>query len=436
MFLGLLNDKSNHRTLIIGFTLLLRLAGAVSSILVIQVLNHQLGLQVAGKLLYLIAAIQLISVVGRLGTDVAIVRVIAKNNESSLAQSVIATGLLVFLLPLLLLLAALLFGVVWWALSLSVLVSLKDGLLLTILVCSHYFLVQLHTGLRHPILASILTTLIPSMIFLLGLRMTDTSSYIAAANLYMFSFLFSVAASSLSLLVRGIKFRPRRCKRLWRTNLDSFKEVVSSAKKMSLVTFCRQSILWGGQLTLGFAGNEEGVTILAFCQRVANAVGGILTTVNAYAAPHIASLWWSGAIAELKTEVASNLRFLSVLGGGALTALFIVFSFDSAYSIFSMPVSSKFVMLTLLFAQAFNLVSGSVGNLLSMSSNEHVILITHGIALTLGATLIAVVGVNNLDAFGVSIIYASISAVVAALGSFGVRSRLGFFPAALLLQKN
>jgi O-antigen/teichoic acid export membrane protein len=202
-------------------------------------------------------------------------------------------------------------------------------------------------------------------------------------------------------------------------NKVAWRTLFTSSLPLWVVVLMGQLVLWMGQLTAGIWASEEQIAQLAIAQRVAMLTSFILVAVNMVVAPRFAQ----------KHKELQNLAVLSVklitLIAFPLLLIMLIFP-DYILSFFGQGFAGGAIYLQILaIGQFINVITGSVGYLLSMSGHEkdlrNTTLVSGVLVLVLCVVLVPLIG-----ALGGAIATAIAVATQNLLAVFWVKKRLGF----------
>lgn len=204
----------------------------------------------------------------------------------------------------------------------------------------------------------------------------------------------------------------------------SWGELFQSCLPLWIVVIMQQTVQWSGQFIAGVWVEPEQIAQLAVAQRTAMLVTFILMAVNLVVAPRFADLYKQGKHKELESLALVSVK-LMVLFALPIVLMMLVFS-EFLMGLFGDGFQGGSHLLQILaIGQFINVVTGSVGYLLTMSGHEkdmrNTSLISGPIALALGFSLIPVFG-----ATGAAVTTAIAIATQNLIAVWWVRRRLGF----------
>ncbi len=201
-------------------------------------------------------------------------------------------------------------------------------------------------------------------------------------------------------------------------------ELWASCLPLWVTTMMSVLALWSSQFIAGVWVSAEEVAQLAVAQRTANLVSFILVAVNLVVAPRFAALYKQGKHEELRRLALRSVRLMSLVGGPVVLFLCLfpawVMSFFGPEYRAAAPL-----MVILALGQFVNVITGSVGFLLTMSGHErdmrNVVLFSGPFAVLAALVLTPWYGVTG------AALATALAVSVQNLGAVWlVRKRLGF----------
>ena len=203
----------------------------------------------------------------------------------------------------------------------------------------------------------------------------------------------------------------------------SNKSILRTSIPLWIFVVVSQLIQFYSQLILGIYGSISDVAILAVSQRISLLVSLMLLAINYVVSPILARLYDEGNIEEIKKLCVYTVRILLAVGLPVISAIIIFPS--EILSLFGKEYTSgAIVLIILVFGQLINVMTGSVGFLLSMTKYENVLrnqtMLTALVVLPLGVYLISSFGL-----FGAAITTSISIALHNLLLAFSVHSKLG-----------
>jgi len=182
----------------------------------------------------------------------------------------------------------------------------------------------------------------------------------------------------------------------WRKTVDSFKthfagfdrsELLASSIPLLGVVLMNIVITWSPMLFLGVWESSENIGVYSAASRTAVLTSFVLVAVNSIAAPKFAALYQQGDIQALGVVARSSAKIMIVLATPVLL-LFLLFP-EWILSLFGEEFKQGAVVLMILSAGQFiNVATGSVGYLLMMSGQERLMRNNLLFSATVGVLLI------------------------------------------------
>ena len=204
----------------------------------------------------------------------------------------------------------------------------------------------------------------------------------------------------------------------------SFRSMLASAWPLWIVLLMTQLIQWTGQFVGGAYLPPEEIAQLAVAQRTAMLVSFILMAVNMVVAPRFASLHAAGEMEGLRNMALTAVRLMA-LGATPVVAVMLVFP-GFLMSLFGEGFSGGTLLLQVLAVGQFvNVLTGSVGYLLSMSGHERDLRNTLMIVAPL-SVVVTFILVPLYGALGAAVSTALAVGAQNLLAVYWVKRRLGF----------
>lgn len=406
-----------------GLSFSVKIVSAIITFMMHIKLARVLGPKEAGLFFLGLTIVTLISSFGQLGLKNSLVRFVARDSEvgnwelvrAVFRKSIFWSGL--FCLFILLI----------FQLNVSWLVdrySNQAGFEQVIMVISYSIpLVALYTlcahslqGLKEVVKAMITLNLVVPLTLLSALIFFPV--YRAADMAYVY-----IAASAIALLIGSLWW-------FWsiplthKTAKFSSKLLLNSSLPLWCVMVLNQLINWSSQLIIGYSGSSEDVALFTVAQRTAMLAGFVLIAVNSIAAPKFAVKYSQGDMVGLRKVAIWSVRLMLLIALPIL--LFMLFFPEWLMGLFGEDYRIAAKVLTILaLGQFVNIVSGSVGFLLTMTGHERelysTVFISAVLAIGLSIWLVPTYGI-----LGGAIATAVALAVQNLLGVFKVRRLLGF----------
>jgi len=204
----------------------------------------------------------------------------------------------------------------------------------------------------------------------------------------------------------------------------STKEMLASAWPLWIVLVMSQLIQWTGQFVGGAYLPPDEIAQLAVAQRTAMLVSFILMAVNMVVAPRFAALHAAGDLDGVRNMALTAVR-LMVLGATPVVAVMLIFP-EFLMGLFGEGFAGGSHLLQVLAVGQFvNVVTGSVGYLLTMSGHEkdlrNTLLIVAPVSVAITFILVPLYG-----AVGAALSTALAVGAQNLLAVYWVKRRLGF----------
>lgn len=178
----------------------------------------------------------------------------------------------------------------------------------------------------------------------------------------------------------------------------SYSTILSVSVPMLFTSMLTFVMAWTDTIMIGIFLNEEEVGIYSIALRISYIISFILFAINSITAPKIASEFSKKNFREFKKLS----QFTSKMGiiYGVLTFIFIIFLGKDLLKIFGTDFEIGFMALILLsFGQLFNTSVGSIGYILAMVGEQHImsfiIFIAFFLNIILNLYLIPLYGING-----------------------------------------
>lgn len=214
----------------------------------------------------------------------------------------------------------------------------------------------------------------------------------------------------------------------------SLRSMLASAWPLWIVLVMAQLIQWSGQFVGGAYLPPDEIAQLAVAQRTAMLVSFILIAVNMVVAPRFAALYAAGNMGGLRDMALTAVRLMA-LGATPVVAVMLIFP-GFLMGLFGEGFSGGTLLLQVLaLGQFINVLTGSVGYLLSMSGHErdlrNTLLIVAPISVAVTFILVPLYG-----AFGAALSTALAVGAQNLLAVYWVKRRLGFNTLAVWRSKS
>ncbi len=216
----------------------------------------------------------------------------------------------------------------------------------------------------------------------------------------------------------------------WRKDIPSAKGnfdaslLWKSSSSLWIVAIMQQMVTWSGQFIAGIFNTPQELAHLAVARNTSMLITFILQAVGFVSAPRFASMYNENKMDELKRYVKNTTRLMTLVSLPLI--LFIWFFPEFIMSMFGKGFTGGIWFLRVLaLGQFINVITGSVGYLLTMSGHEkdmrNITIINGVMAIVLALVLNPVLGALG-SALSTAIAVASTNLMAVGL----VKKRLGF----------
>lgn len=397
-----------------------RALGAFSTIFLSIYLGRKLGAAESGLFFLTFTIITVLASVARLGLDNTVLRF----TGSSDSNSDIKTDVLYKSFTLTIITSTLLFiSVFLFSSQIANYIFYKNELapLLTtmsasIISISLFTLVSMSLqGDRKIISAVIFLNISTNFLLIIFMSLFEITSPVNTARVFVISSFVTLICSSLWW---------HRKTHSPNGSLIPWQILFSSCLPLFVVVIMTQMIQFSGQLIGGAWLTSTEIAQLSVAQRTAMLTSFILMAVNLVVAPNFALLYKNNELKKLQTLAVKSVRIMVTISAPILVLM--LFMPTKIMAIFGEGFAEGAIFLQILaIGQFINVITGSVGYLLSMSGHEkdlrNTVLMTGSFAITLSFILIPIYG-----AIGSAISTALAVSIQNILGVYLVRKRLGF----------
>lgn len=177
---------------------------------------------------------------------------------------------------------------------------------------------------------------------------------------------------------------------------------------------------------IGWLSTTEQVGLFAIALKLALLTSFFMQITISTLGPKIASLYHSGKEKEMQQMVKQITKGLTIIGFLVLGGIIIFGKF--ILSIWGEEFTEAYWLLVVLgIGQFFNIASGPVGNLLTMTNHEKILKNITLVTLSLNI-LMNIVLINKYEALGAAIATATTVALNMIITTIYVKRKLGFFP--------
>ena len=295
------------------------------------------------------------------------------------------------------------------------------AILILISACTDYFKDSLR-GLKKINQSSLLENILPVSIQWISLAIL--TYWFFEKNNPLYSYIIALFISGIAGLFFLKKFFEKSNsneKIFHQSSLLLFK----NALPFYIIALAQIILLYSDSLILGFFRNEKEVGLFNISFRVAGYTSFMLAAMNTIAAPVFSELYHAGKMEELRTTVQKTARFTAWI---SLPVYIIILSWGkNVLSLFGEEfVPAYFPLVCVATGQFINAYSGSVGNLLMMTSHHNAVRNIHIVSallnIVLSFLLVPHYGING------SAVSTMISVIVAnVLSTWVVRKKFGYY---------
>lgn len=402
---------------------LCRVVGAVSVFLLSVVIGRSIGANQAGLFFLSFGVITFLSAVSRLGFDNSLVRFVGENvaeDSWNNINFVVSRAIM--------------------------LVSITSTVVAALLYLGSDLVANLI--FNKPLLAPVLKAMAPGVIgislftllamTLQGLHKVAPSVFVVniSVNIWVMLAIYfggigsstevgtAWSISSFITVFLGFLFWFKYRKPMFHVPSVNWSVLMASAMPLWVVLLMGQLTQWSGQFIAGAYVSADQLAQLAVAQRTAMLTSFILMAVNLVVAPRFAALYKQGKMVALQSLALTSVKLMLLF---AVPIVAVMLLFPSFFmGLFGEGFKSGGHLLQILaLGQFVNVVTGSVGYLLSMSGHEkdlrNTVLISGPLAIGLAFLLTPWLGATgSAIATAVSVATQNLVAV------FWVRKRLGF----------
>lgn len=410
-----------------AITGVVKIAAALVAFFMTLLITRNLTTDDSGLVLLAITFLTVSSIVFRFGLDNIVLRKISAEFEESTGRGVLLTG------------------IIWISLisvPVSVLASFNSDLIavgifnkedfstvfkiavLSLPAISIFMLFsKAFQGIHRVIISVFLLNLGISLLFIILFFLTFS---IANWKIDPENCVMLYVISAYIVLFVSIILWNKYCKGSW-GKVDIYnREMARGSSNLWLASISVLAVQWSSVLIAGAYIDSSEFAQLSAAQRTASLVSFILMIVNMVVAPRFAVLWKNKNFSEMKKLAKWSARGCLLISTPLV--LFIYFKSDYIMTLFGENYSNGGILLSILaVGQYLNVITGSVGYLLTMSGHEkdyRRITITVG-PLTVALSYFLIVDFGAVGAAFAATIGLSVQNISAL---FLVRKRLGFFP--------
>lgn len=346
---------------------IVRLAGSLSGFIATIVISKQLGATSAGYYFLAFSIVTLLSAIGRVGTDNTVLRytgaAYSENDWGTILSTLKAALIITSIVSLFLS-----FSLFFFSESFSIyifnkpeLADILKSISPAILFTSFFTLISMSLqGIGKVSSSVIVNNVISHVAVVLMVLVLNAQSPTAVAILYSISCLIAFGFGFIILLRPLKKHKSKEIE---------WNNVFSSCIPLWVVIVMTQTSQLSGQIITGMFSEAQDVARLAVAQKTAALVGFILVVVNLVIAPQFAALFKQNKLEELNRLALDAIKLMLFIALPVIT-LFLIFP-GYIMSLFGVEFEGgKYLLQILILGQTVNILTGSVGYLLSMSGHE------------------------------------------------------------------
>lgn len=234
------------------------------------------------------------------------------------------------------------------------------------------------------------------------------------------------ALASALVVVIGLWLWFRVPQHHWDSSNRKMPELWQAAPHFWLITATGQAIPWASVVIVGLFVSAEEVAFFSAAQRTSLLISFMLMVINFVAAPRFASLHKAQKMDELKTLAQFSTRLM--IGFSLPVLLAVLIWPDTIMALFGREFSQGAMLLVILaIGQTINVMTGSVGFLLTMCGHEKDL---RNITLTAGILTVTLLLIAT-SIWGITGAAIAVSIGVSTqnlLALHKVKQRLGFWP--------
>lgn len=405
-------------------TLLVRVGGAVATLLLAVYLGRTLGADDAGRFFVGLNVVLGCSFLTRLGLDTVLIKFAGPAWELGdrsymrglLLQSMLVSAGL-----------SLILAVIGYIIMQSSIMRLGDAdLIATLKNCLialppfsvALVLSGLLKGMRKPELAGLLERSGLPVVTLIFAMSLSVFQQIDAAIVML-----AYAIGALGLVILGILVAWRNTSAPDVVRYERWPIIKAAALPLVVSGLAGFFINWWSGIAIAWFASPDDVGILGAAQRVANTFMLILVAFNSVFAPRFPGLYQRGDLAALERLARRSTRMMLAVTALPLVVC-IVFS-SEVMSVFGTEFAQGGLCMAILcIGQLVNIATGSVGFLLNMTGHEavtrRIVLVVSSITLVFGTMIIALFGI-----LGAAIVTATGIAAQNLWMAYAVQSKLG-----------
>ena len=350
-----------------AFAFIVRVIGSIIGFVTTIIVSNKLGAMAAGYYFLALGIVTVFSALGRVGTDSTIIRFIGAANgigDKAVISGTLKAAFIVACIASIV--ASILLAISSDAIAMkifnkpelgSILRAISPAVLFTSIFTVFSMTLQ---GLQRTTESVAISNIFANLILIILIFFYDEPSPNEVASLYNVACF--ITALIAGWIVKSILFERDNITINWRDFFDSCIPLWTGV----LLLQCTQLT---GQIMTGIFNDANDVAMLAVAQKTASLISFILVVVNLIVAPKFAVLYKQERYAELNRLALVSIRVLAII---ALPIIILTLTYPQMIMAIFGPEfkDGKHLLQILVFGQAVNVLTGSVGYLLSMSGNE------------------------------------------------------------------
>lgn len=429
------------------FALISKVVSSFSSYILTFVIAKHFDLSVSGYTFFAITLLYIFSTVSRVGLDNVVVKYVSifksGGENKVIFVSVVFSMLLVLFVSILIsvFLCFLLYLIYCFSILeldvyrfyMLVLCSIPGLAIVQLIAC-------IYQGVKKVVVSNFLMSGIFPTILSLFIYFDEISDLPTIGWCFIIASYISTVLSILLMLsflhleVKGLKlniasFIHKKMKEIYRN-------FIFESMSMFPLVVLNLLITWWSQIVLALFSDSETISYFSVAQRTSMILGFLILAANSISAPKFSVYYKERNMEKIEETLFSSVRFVFVISMPIIAVIFIcpeyvLGFFGKQYT----NVSDMFIVLCV--AQMFNLVTGTVGQLLMMSDNQNLMKRSLVCSFILNGIL-SLILVNDFGGLGVAYAYAISFIVQNLLAAYYVyvKFKLNVFCSLLLRRKN
>lgn len=344
---------------------LLSKCGSIFTVFLLTLyVSNLVSVEEAGKFFYAFALVSVLSVIIRYGYDNVIIRYLTtKEIGSSKNVSVVIYPFLFSLIT-----SVLVFLSEYWFSIFSLFLPLESELLYYSIISSFFLSLSITFSFILQAKLSIFTASLFNN-FLVNIIFLFLCFLINISNAEDLLFCYSISALITLLLSAFWVFYVRRF--TISTEFSLRKSSFSVAFALWQVALMQQVVVWSSQLLSGVWLDDTDLAVLSVSQRISLLISFVLVAVNYVTAPMYSKYFHQDRYDLSYKLYLNSVKVLFIVGILITLIILLSFNYYSHYFGEILLIDEAFLVLCVLsIGQFVNLVTGSVGFILSLSGNE------------------------------------------------------------------